>query len=902
MTATTPTRCRCGPPSTTWPRPPRAAASPSSGRWPSSARRRRATTPRSADGRRRPGSTCSWRWGTRRGRTSTRSRGPSVTAWRAPRRRARCSSGSPGRATACSSRARARRDSSAWSATGGDRARGRAGRAEGAGLGADARRGPHRRHGVAPAVHVPGAAVHRVPARAGVRSAHPRGGARGPRRKGGHADHGRAPDLPRGVGAVPDPRPVRRRQPRRLRHRGGERDARVPRRLVEDLEEALARPVGAVEARGPGGDRARAVVGRHALRRPDRHAQHAPVRRHGRSRDPLSGADLPRPRGLDERRQPDRRPRRARGGLRRDRAIRLHGDDLPHERAGGSRPPVRVHGLPVVQLIPRVGLHGRHRSARLGRRDSGARRGHQDRDPARDHRRHLRRRGAVGGGPGVRLPALPQARVPDGAGPPPLRAARVVGDQDHPALLDRRGDLLGDRLHALPAVGGMRDRPPLPPGPYLVVGLARSGAAAARALLAHGEVMGCDVGRPAEAEALAAAGADVRLESDGLELLPRARTVVKSPGVPAAAPAIAAARAQGLEVVGELELAWRMLPNEFVAVTGTNGKTTTVELVAAIHRAARLPVAVAGNVGTALASLVGPDGPGPEATVVCEASSFQLDDAVAFAPETAVLLNLTEDHIDRHGSFAAYRDAKLRVFAHQRLRDVAVLPHGFAAPPGEARVVSFGPAEAADLACAGGTLRWEGADLVPAEEIRLRGAHNLSNAMAASAAALARGTDPDAVRAALRTFAGVPHRLEEVAERDGVLFVNDSKATNPDSARVGIEAFPGGVHAILGGSRKGGRFRSLRQPVAERCRAAYLVGDAAEQLAADLEGTAPVVRCGMLADAVERAAAAARPGEVVLLSPACASFDAFASFEHRGAAFRELARRLPGAEAPAPTG
>jgi UDP-N-acetylmuramoylalanine--D-glutamate ligase len=345
-----------------------------------------------------------------------------------------------------------------------------------------------------------------------------------------------------------------------------------------------------------------------------------------------------------------------------------------------------------------------------------------------------------------------------------------------------------------------------------------------------------------------------------------------------------------------------MLPNEFVAVTGTNGKTTTVELLGAIHRAAGLPVAVAGNVGTALASLVGPGGPGPEATVVCEASSFQLEDAVAFAPEAAVLLNLTEDHIDRHASFAAYREAKLRIFAHQRSGDVAVLPLGFEAPPLAARVVRFGRDEGAELACTAGLLRFEGAELMPRAELRLRGEHNLDNAMAAAAAALARGVEPAGVVEALRTFPGVPHRLEEVAERDGVLFVNDSKATNPDSARVGIEAFPGGVHVILGGSLKGGHFRSLRDTVAARCRAAYLMGAAEERLALDLDGTVPLHRCRSLERAVERAAAAARAGDVVLLSPACASFDAFRDFEHRGAVFRELARRLAGAPAAAAEG
>ena len=445
----------------------------------------------------------------------------------------------------------------------------------------------------------------------------------------------------------------------------------------------------------------------------------------------------------------------------------------------------------------------------------------------------------------------------------------------------------------------MNHRPPLPPAPYLVVGLRVSGAATARMLVSHGEVMGCDVGRPREAAGLSEAGVEVELESDRLELVRRASTVVKSPGVPAAAPAVAAARARGIEVVGELEIAWRLIDAEFVAVTGTNGKTTTVELLGAIHRAAGVPVVVAGNVGTPLADLVGERGD----VVVCEASSFQLEDATAFAPEAAVLLNVSEDHIDRHGSFAAYRDAKLRIFAHQRPEDVAVLPLELEPAGGAAaRVVRFGRHEGAELSCVGGALRYEGSELLASEEIRLRGAHNLDNAMAAAATALARGIAPDAVRDALRTFRGVPHRLEEVAERDGVLFVNDSKATNPASARVGIEAFPGGVHAILGGSLKGGGFHALRAPVAARCRAGYLIGEAEERLAADLDGTVALHRCGSLERAVEAAAAAARRGEIVLLSPACASFDAFRDYEHRGNVFRALARRLAGIPEAAPAG
>ena len=413
-------------------------------------------------------------------------------------------------------------------------------------------------------------------------------------------------------------------------------------------------------------------------------------------------------------------------------------------------------------------------------------------------------------------------------------------------------------------------RPRLPGGPYLIVGLARSGAAAARMLLARGEtVLAADSGRPEVPD-----GVEAALESDGVELVERAGCVVKSPGVPSGAPPIAAARERGIPVIGELELAWRLLPNRFVAVTGTNGKTTTVELLGAVWRAAGLPVAVAGNVGTPLSTLVGEVE--HEATVICEVSSFQVEDALAFAPDVALLLNVAEDHLDRHGSLAAYRDAKLRVFAHQTPEQTAVAPLDFGELPGEGRRVDFGDPSELPL---------------PAGEIRLRGQHNLENAMGASAAASAAGVPPEAVALALREFAGVAHRLEEVATAGGVLFVNDSKATNVSSALRGIESFEGGVHVIIGGSLKGGGFTGLREAVSARCRAAYLIGEASERLARDLGGTVPLVRSGDLETAVRQAAAAAAPGEVVLLSPACASFDQFTDYEDRGERFRDLVPR-----------
>jgi UDP-N-acetylmuramoylalanine--D-glutamate ligase len=435
----------------------------------------------------------------------------------------------------------------------------------------------------------------------------------------------------------------------------------------------------------------------------------------------------------------------------------------------------------------------------------------------------------------------------------------------------------------------MRTRPPLPGGPYLVVGLARSGVAAALALRERGcDVTGVDRGDPPGARELRAAGIAVHTGTDGLAALAHARAVVKSPGVPREAPAIAAARERGIPVLGELELGWRLLTNETIAVTGTNGKTTTVELIGHIHREAGLAVAVAGNVGTALSSLAGRLD--PRAVVVAETSSFQLEDTAAFAPEAAVLLNLAPDHLDRHATMADYTAAKLRVFAEQRNDDIAVAPVGLGIEDlgGCARRVCFGTGPGAELADRAGQLWWADDPLMPVTAIRLRGAHNRLNAMAAAAATLARGIEPDAVRAGLATFTGVEHRLEEVARRDGVLFVNDSKATNVDSTLVALASFEAPVRLILGGRGKGQDFTRLRDAVAEHAAACYLIGEDAPVIAAALEGVVAVHDCGDLERAVAAATAAARRGEVVLLSPACASYDQYASFEGRGAHFKRL--------------
>lgn len=460
-------------------------------------------------------------------------------------------------------------------------------------------------------------------------------------------------------------------------------------------------------------------------------------------------------------------------------------------------------------------------------------------------------------------------------------------------------------------------RPPLPPGPYLVVGLARSGVAAALALRktsASARIIACDVADPLEAHAnegrLAAAGVEVHLQCDGKELLAsahRPRALVKSPGVPHTAPVVVAARSGACEVIGELELAWRLLENRFCAVTGTNGKTTTTELIGAMHRAAGAPVAVAGNVGVAVSSLVGETG--VDETVVCEASSFQLEDTKEFAPDVAIFLNFSADHLDRHGKLESYLQAKLRLFENQTKEQVALLNAGEGVLrderiPGEARRIWFGVEGAAatphrlddgrpSAYVKDGALWWQDERVIGLDQVRIRGRHNHANALAALAACKSLGLDTEPLAEALGTFSGVEHRLEEVAEVRGVLYVNDSKATNVASALAALRAFSGGVHLILGGTPKSGDFTDLAEGVAERCSACYLIGEAADRLASDLGGSGVAIkRCGDLERAVSEAARVAAPGETVLLAPACASFDQFVNFEDRGRRYRELVMSL----------
>jgi len=328
----------------------------------------------------------------------------------------------------------------------------------------------------------------------------------------------------------------------------------------------------------------------------------------------------------------------------------------------------------------------------------------------------------------------------------------------------------------------------------------------------------------------------------------------------------AAARARAIPIWSEVELGYRLLPgNPVVGVTGTNGKTTTTELLGAMFRAAGRPVEVAGNVGRPLTDAA--DGIDPLAWVVCELSSFQLEDVHTLACDVAVLLNLEPDHLDRHASFEAYRDAKLRIFERARVK---IVPRGLGLD---------GTEFAAD-------------DPLPAEPL-LPGAHNRENAAAATAAARAAGIGDEAIADALRTFPGVPHRLELVRELRGVRYVNDSKATNTAAARRGVAAYDAPIHLILGGSLKGEDFVPFIAGLPDTVRSIHLIGEAADELAHALDVAGrPYARDGDLAHAVAHAAEQARPGEIVLLSPACASYDQFANYEQRGDAFRSIVQEL----------
>jgi UDP-N-acetylmuramoylalanine--D-glutamate ligase len=422
-------------------------------------------------------------------------------------------------------------------------------------------------------------------------------------------------------------------------------------------------------------------------------------------------------------------------------------------------------------------------------------------------------------------------------------------------------------------VSGPRPDEPSPgeawlPRRALVLGLARSGRAAAAALARRGvHVVAADRSPDADAGRLGDLGVELRLGTEEEALLAGVELVVKSPGVPEESPLVAAARAVRIPLWSEVELGYRLLPQgaKLIGVTGTNGKTTTTELLGAILRASGQPVEVAGNVGRALTDAAGTAA--EDSWIVCELSSFQLEDVHTLSCDVAVLLNLEPDHLDRHGTFDAYRAAKLRIFERTRAK---VVPRGFGIEG----------------------IEFSADDRLPAEPL-IPGRHNRENAAAATAAARAAGVPDDAIAQALRTFRGVPHRLELVRELAGVRWVNDSKATNTAAARRGVAAYDAPLRLILGGSLKGEDFGPFARDLPQNVRSIYLIGAATDELAAALDATGRAyVRAGDLPAAVAHAATDAEPGDIVLLSPACASFDQFANFEDRGDAFRRLVEEL----------
>jgi UDP-N-acetylmuramoylalanine--D-glutamate ligase len=439
----------------------------------------------------------------------------------------------------------------------------------------------------------------------------------------------------------------------------------------------------------------------------------------------------------------------------------------------------------------------------------------------------------------------------------------------------------------------------------LVVGLARTGEVVSLFASGYGaSVTATDEKSESElaptAEKLRAAGVKIELGGHTPETFLEKDLIVVSPGVPANLPPLTLARAAGIPVWSEIELAWRFLRGKLVAITGSNGKTTTTALVAHILKTAGIPTLVGGNIGTPLLSLV--ESSTDSTVTVAEVSSFQLETIEAFRPEIGVLLNLTPDHLDRHASFEEYAAAKMRLFENQLDRDAAVLnaddPEVTKRMPSKPQVFWFSRQK---RVAAGAFLRdgqiifrhdGEEVSVGRRDDIPLRGEHNVENVLAACAAAHLAGAEPGAIANGVKTFRGVEHRLEFVAEIGDVEFFNDSKATNVDAALKAIEAFPGPLIVILGGKDKGSPYTPLVEPLRQRARMAILIGAAAEKIAADLGDAVPYVHAETLGRAVQLAMSAAQPGDTVLLAPACSSFDQFENYEHRGRTFKELVRSL----------
>ncbi|HEX4542664.1 MAG TPA: UDP-N-acetylmuramoyl-L-alanine--D-glutamate ligase [Candidatus Acidoferrum sp.] len=439
----------------------------------------------------------------------------------------------------------------------------------------------------------------------------------------------------------------------------------------------------------------------------------------------------------------------------------------------------------------------------------------------------------------------------------------------------------------------------------LVVGLARTGLATALFCAARGaRVTATDTRAENEiGEAISllrAAGVSLELSGHRENTFLEQDLIIPSPGVPADAPLLKAARAKGVTIWSEIELADRFLNGRLIGITGSNGKTTTTSLVEHILQNAGFPTILAGNIGTPLISCV--EQTNDRTITVAELSSFQLELIETFRPNVSVFLNLTPDHLDRHGTFEAYGAAKARIFENQTETDSAVLnagdPATTALVPTRPHVYWFSRkqrvAQGAFVREKEIVFRHEGAEekILKLEDISLAGAHNVENVLAAVVTARLAGALPAAIAKGVRSFAGVEHRLEFVAEIGGVRFYNDSKATNIDATLKALDAFPGRILIILGGKDKGSDYTVLQAPLREKAILALLIGAAADKIEKQIAGSVAIERAETMERAVETAAHAARSGDVVLLAPACASFDQFQNYEHRGRVFKELVHQL----------
>ena len=439
----------------------------------------------------------------------------------------------------------------------------------------------------------------------------------------------------------------------------------------------------------------------------------------------------------------------------------------------------------------------------------------------------------------------------------------------------------------------------------LVIGLARTGVATSLFCARHEAIVTAVDTRPESelaeiAVKLRAAKISLQLGGYTEKILDGVDLVIPSPGVPADSAILKAARANNIPVWSEIELADRFLHGRLVGITGSNGKTTTTSLIEHILKNSGFSTLLAGNIGTPLIDVV--EQTTDQTITVVELSSFQLELTETFRSNISIFLNLTPDHLDRHGSMEAYAAAKARIFEKQTADDFAILnaddPASTPYAPTKPKVFWFSRkqrvAQGAFLLGEEIIFRHHGEEeiILKQSEIPLPGAHNLENVLAAVAATRLAGAQPNGIAKAIRSFSGVEHRLEFVAERNGVRYYNDSKATNVDATLKALDAFPGRILIILGGKDKGSDYTVLQTPLREKAILALLIGAAAQKIESQIAGSVAIERAGTIQRAVEVASRAAQPGDIVLLAPACASFDQFENYEHRGRVFKQLVQQL----------